>query len=203
MLTFAAYGDYFTDDWYAELGLSYGHAWNDSQRMNSGSVYEADYDSDLIGSWLEGGYVFPMSDSFNLEPYGRATYIHGEHGGYTETGTGISKATVEDHSTDNLISELGLRGVNDWTLEGESVIRLSLFAGWRQEWLDNVISVNTSIMGLGQEARSPEADSSALVLGVDGDWYINDAWSIGIQYKPTFSGNWQNHAINGSASFRF
>jgi len=203
MLTFAAYGNYFTDNWYAELGLSYGIAWNESQRIDTlGDSYDGEYDSVLLGTWLEGGYVFSMNASFNLEPYGRLSYVHGEHDGYTESGM-LAPMTVEDHSTDNLITELGLRVVKDLALENKGLIQFSLSAGWRQEWLDNVISVNTSVLGVDQKTHSPDADRSAFVLGMNGDWHITPACSLGVQYEPTFSGNWQNHAISGMATFRF
>jgi len=80
---------------------------------------------------------------------------------------------------------------------------MTALLGWRQEWLDDIITVNTSVMGISQQARSPSADSGALVLGLNADWYINEAWSVGLQYAPTFSGNWQNHAVNGSLTFKF
>jgi len=199
------YGNYFKDNWYTEFGLSYGRSGNDTRRIDTaGGVYDGDYDSDLFGSWFEGGYAFEISPSFTLEPYGRMAYIHGEHDGYTERAvTGTAPMVVSSSSSDNLITELGLRASNDWTFENESIFRLGFFAGWRQEWLDDVISVNTSLLGINQKARTPEADSAALILGVDADWYITNAWSIGLRYEPTFSGNWHNHAINGMLKYRF
>jgi len=199
------YGNYFKENWYTEFGLCYGRSGNDTRRIDTASdVYAGDYDSDLFGSWIEGGYAFKISPSFTLEPYGRMAYVHGEHDGYTERAiTGAAPMTVSSSSSDNLITEVGLRASNDWTFENKSIFRLGFFAGWRQEWLDDVISVNTSILGINQKASTPKADSAALILGVDADWYITNAWSIGLRYEPTFSGNWQNHAINGMLKYRF
>jgi outer membrane autotransporter protein len=203
MLNIAAYGDYFTENWYTELGASCGYAKNKSLRIDTaGSRYNGKYDSTMLGIWFEGGHTFAMNDSFGLEPYGRMSYIRGEHDGYTETG-GSGAMTVSDHSTDNFITEFGLRTNKDWSVGTKGKVRMTALVGWRQEWLDDIITVNTSVMGISQQARSPSADSGALVLGLNADWYINESWSVGLQYAPTFSGNWQNHAINGSLIFKF
>ncbi len=87
------------------------------------------------------------------------------------------------------------------TLKGRSP--LGVLAGWRYEHLDNIISVSTGILGINQESSTSDADRSAFVLGLNGNWYLNDAWIIGLEYEPTFSGNWQNQAINGVVSYKF
>ncbi|WP_372794773.1 autotransporter domain-containing protein [Pontiella sp.] len=199
MLILSAYGTCVKDQGYTELGMGFGQSWNEARRTDTiGDRYEGEYDSSLIGMWFEAGYVYDLNENFKLEPYGRVNYIHGEHDGYTESGT-PAPMTVSGSSSDNLPTELGLRGTRAWGAH----FRLALSAGWSHEWLDRNISVNTRVLGIQQQVATPDADRDALVLGCNGEWAVNDQWSVGLEYKPTFSGNWQNHAVNGHLSCRF
>ena len=204
MASMAVYGNWFTDAWYTEAGLGYGHAWSDTTRMDDlMDVYQGDYESDLFGSWIEIGGLMALSDSFHFEPFGRLSYVNAEDGGYTETGAGSAPMTLDDNRTESLETKLGVRGINQWELENNGLLRAGFLVGAQYEWLDNVVVANASLLGANQQVRTPESDRAALMLGFMADWLIADTLSLGIEYAPTFSGNWQNHSVVGSLKYKF
>jgi outer membrane autotransporter protein len=202
MILGSLYGSLFSESWYAEGGVTYAHAGNDADRIATDTQrYTGEFDSDLFGGWLEGGYTFAKGSN-KLEPYARTTYLHGEHDGYTDSG-GTNPMTVDSTTTDNWLTELGVRGIHEWMLENDALVRLALKAGWRQEWLDNNVTADGQILGINVPLESPESDSSALVLGAKADWQITDALVLGIEYEPVISGNWYYHNIAGELSIKF
>ena len=58
-------------------------------------------------------------------------------------------------------------------------------------------------VGYQPAGEKPEADRNAFLPGLESNWLLNDAWSVGVEYKPTFSGNWSNHALNGVLRYAF
>lgn len=196
------YANWFSDTWYSEGGLFYGHSWNDTQRIATDQQrYMGDYDSDLYGMWIEAGRTF-VENGYEMEPYARATYISGNHDGYTDRG-GSDPLSVDSHATDNLLTELGVRGSRSWIMENNDILSLELKAGWQHELLDASISANGSLLGVQQELTSPSSDRNALVLGVKFDWQIRDELNISIEYAPTVSENWRNHAFNAGIGYKF
>jgi len=196
------YGTYFTDTWFAEAGFSYAHAWNDTQRIaTDGQHYTGTYESDLMGLWLEFGYELPVK-TFRVEPYLGNAYLSGNHRGYTDQG-GTAPLSMEANGTDQWQVETGLRGRREWMLSNGDRLSLELKAAWQREMLDNAVSANGSLLGVGQTLRSPETDRDALVLGIKTDWQMNEAFTFSLDYAPTLAKNWHNHSINVTLNYEF
>jgi outer membrane autotransporter protein len=193
-----AYANWFNQTWYVGGGLTYGHAENDVTRIDSvDDRYTGGYDSALVGTWIEAGYTAALGD-FGIGPYGRLSYVHGEHDGYTDTGSGTSALTTEDSNTDNLKSELGMRVNLEWVYQNRSSFIIEVKAGWEHEWADEGVSVNASYLGSTLDIESAQADEDALVLGLRMEWSNGRGFSAGVDYEPTFAGNWHNHAFSGT-----
>jgi uncharacterized protein with beta-barrel porin domain len=202
MFLASLYANWFAENCYSEFGLSYSHAWNEADRMATDAQrYSGDYESDLYGGWLEGGYTMHWKNC-QLEPYARATYMHPRYKEYTDKG-GTAPMRVAAHSSDHLPTELGARTGCNWLFEGYGVIRLEFKAGWRREWLDNNISADGYILGVKIPLESPEADRDALVLGAKADLTITSSIQLGIEYEPVLSDNWFYHNINGELRIKF
>ncbi|WP_372846712.1 autotransporter outer membrane beta-barrel domain-containing protein, partial [Pontiella sp.] len=202
MFMASVYGNWFSETWYADFGLSYGHAWNDTERNAlDWQRYTGDFDSNLLGAWLEGGYTF-LKDGYEIEPYGRVTYVLGMHGSYTDGG-GTQPLSVDSHTSHNLPVELGVRGARNWMLESGGNLRLALRTGLRIELLDNSMDPDGSLIGSDVPLQSPESDAAALVLGLKGDWSVSDRLNLSLEYEPVISGNWFYHNIAGEVSLRF
>lgn len=202
MVVASLYANWFSDAWYAEAGLAYGHAWNDAQRIASDAQrYSGEFDSDLYAGWLEAGYTL-SGETYQLEPYGRTTYVSGHHDGYTDAG-GLNPLTVNDNTTDNWLVEFGARGGREWVLDNGDLIELELRAGLRSELLDTSVGANGSLLGTDVSLTSPESDAHALVLGVRTDWTLSERLQLGVEYEPLLSGNWYSHNISGTVRLQF
>lgn len=198
----SVYANLFSDSWYTDLGLSYAHAWNDTQRVATDTQrYMGEYESDLFGAWIEFGCTL-AGEKFRMEPYARSTYISGNHNGYTDKG-GTNPLTVDDNGTDNWLAEAGLRGRRKWALENGGQLALELKAGWQHELLDATVSANGSLLGVDQTLRSPSADRNALALSANVDWQVRDTLNLSVEYAPTVADNWINHGLNLAIKYRF
>jgi len=198
------YGNWFNESAYCEFGLLYATGDNDTERIDTAlDSYTGNYDSQLFGGWVETGWLARKTENTELEPYVRATYISGSQDAYTDAGSGTAPMSVSANRTDNLQLESGARLTRAWDLKNQKTFRLEFKAGAQCEVLDNGVTVNTQVAGSNQQASSPEADRLALVLGARADLGLTDSLNMGIGYEPTFSGNWQNHAIDFTLKYVF
>jgi len=203
MIMGTVYGSVFDDVKYLEAGVLYAQADNDSQRINTvGDRYMGSYDSALYGGWLEVGYALQQTDDSRLESYIRSSYVSGNHDGFTDTG-GPIPMTVAANGTDNWIIEGGARLSKTAALRNGGFLRGEVKAGLQAELLDNTVSVNTVVAGSNQRPVGPDADRAALVLGLRLDWELNDQLTVGANYEPTLSSNWQNHSLDFSLKYQF
>jgi|GEM_PF-3016807 len=135
------YGNWFTDTWYTEVGLTYGHAQTDTRRKDIANVtYTGDYDSNLYGTWVEVGYTTTYA-GFEAEPFARVSYVYGDHEGFTDSGAGPNTLTTKDTDTNNFKTELGLRLTEEWVFENKSKFLLGVKAAWQHEWADRNVSL--------------------------------------------------------------
>jgi uncharacterized protein with beta-barrel porin domain len=203
MMDIAVYGNYFADKWSAEAGLFYGRAKNKTQRIATDlQLYEANYDSNIYGTWAEVGHLMTES-KHNVEPYVRLSYVTGNHEGYTETSDGLAPLTIDSNRTANLNSEFGARMDRKWMLENEKELHIELKAAWRHEILDDTITINGSILGISQTFQPPTPARNSLVLGIRTDWQLNDTMSFGLEYEPTIASDWYNHSFGGTFKYQF
>jgi outer membrane autotransporter protein len=198
------YANWFTDTWYVDGGVTYGQSDNDVDRIDfKGDKYRGNYDSELFGTWAEVGYTTAHGD-FGLEPYARFSYVYGDHDGFTDEGADDLVMTTDDHETDNFKTELGARMNREWTYEDKSSFLVEVKAAWEHEWADRGVSVNSSYLGdTNLDIDSADADRDALVLGVRVEWSYGDGLSLGVEYEPTISGNWYNHAFSGTVQYNW
>lgn len=203
MFMASLYGNWFTDCSYCELGLFYARADSDTERIDTAlERYTGTYDSTLFGGWIEAGWLVKKTETTELEPYIRSTYVSGTHDGYTDAG-GEFPMKVSANGTDNWELESGARLSREWKMENEMPLRMELKAGVQCELLDNRVKVNTLVAGTSQRASSPDADRAALVFGARVDLGLTDSLNIGAGYEPTFAGNWQNHTFDLRLTIEF
>ncbi len=203
MLMGTVYGNLFDDVKYLEAGLFYAQVDNDTERIDTANNrYTGDYDSTLFGCWIEAGYTIKQTDDSRIEPYIRSSYVSGNHDGFTDAG-GPIPMTVSANGTDNWTIEGGARFSKTMDLKNGGSLLGELKAGLQAELLDNSVGVNTMVAGVNQKANGPDADRAALVLGLRLDWALNEKLTVGANYEPTLSGNWQNHALDFSVKYQF
>lgn len=89
------YGGFEQGAWFADAGLTYGRSDNESRRYIAGTRAEGDYDSELWGLSLLGGYDFDLSQGLLLEPRMAARYSNVQIDGFREQGSSAALAVGE------------------------------------------------------------------------------------------------------------
>ncbi|MGZ0656972.1 autotransporter outer membrane beta-barrel domain-containing protein [Coraliomargarita sp. W4R72] len=199
----AFYANWFTDTWYTEVGLTYGHAETETRRKDVSSIrYTGDYDSNLYGTWVEVGYTTTY-EGLEAEPYARVSYVYGDHEGFTDSGAGPNSLTTKDTNTQNFQTEIGIRLTEEWVFEDDSRFFLGFKAAWEHEWADQNVRLDAEYLGAEINIESAEADRAALVLGIRGEWRSANGLSLGLKYEPSIAGNWMNHAFSGTLQYNW
>lgn len=86
------YGSWEQQAWFVDGNLSLGLADNDSTRHVAGTRAKGDYDSQLYGAALIGGYRYPLQQNLELEPRLGARYNRIESDSYREHGSAAALA---------------------------------------------------------------------------------------------------------------
>lgn len=89
------YGSFEQGAWFADAGLTYGRSDNESRRYIAGTRAEGDYDSELWGLSLLGGYGFDLGQGLLLEPRMAARYSNVQIDGFREQGSSAALAVGE------------------------------------------------------------------------------------------------------------
>ena len=98
------YSGYEQGAWFLDSSLTVGLNHNDSTRTIAGTKAKADYDSQLFGLNVLGGYGFRLDNGVLLEPRVAARYGHVDIDSYREKGS-IAAVRVEDQRYE--VAELG------------------------------------------------------------------------------------------------
>lgn len=170
------YGNYFVDG-----SLTYGASDNSGERHVAGTRAEGDYDSDLLGLNLVGGYAYHLSDGLLIEPRLAARYSNVQIDSYQEKGSSAA-LSVEDQRYE--IAELGagLRVAGSYLLgQGrlEPQAKLMAYHDFAQ---DQASSASTFVLGgtpFVTAGAKPESDSYEAGVGVD---YLLGAFTLGATY---------------------
>ncbi|MFU8019824.1 autotransporter outer membrane beta-barrel domain-containing protein, partial [Pseudomonas aeruginosa] len=75
-------GNYFVD-----ANLSYGLNDNESKRRIASTTAKGDYDSQVLGANVVGGYTYHLNEQFLVEPRLAARYARVDIDGYHEKGS--------------------------------------------------------------------------------------------------------------------
>ncbi len=170
------YGNYFVDG-----SLTYGASDNSGERHVAGTLAEGDYDSDLLGLNLVGGYAYHLSDSLLLEPRLAARYSNVQIDSYQEKGSSAA-LSVDDQRYEVAELGAGLRVAGSYPLgQGRLEPQAKLMA-YHDFAEDQVSSASTYVLGgtpFVTRGANPESDSYEAGVGVD---YLLGAFTLGASY---------------------
>ena len=170
------YGNYFVDG-----SLTYGASDNSGERHVAGTLAEGDYDSDLLGLNLVGGYAYHLSDSLLLEPRLAARYSNVQIDSYQEKGSSAA-LSVDDQRYEVAELGAGLRVAGSYPLgQGRLEPQAKLMA-YHDFAEDQVSSASTYVLGgtpFVTTGANPESDSYEAGVGVD---YLLGAFTLGANY---------------------
>ncbi|TLP73958.1 autotransporter domain-containing protein [Pseudomonas nitroreducens] len=178
---FTLYGSFEQGNYFADASLTYGFNDNESKRHIAGTTAKGDYDSDLLGVNLVGGYTYHVNPQFLVEPRLAARYSLVDIDGYREKG---SSAALKVDSQRYEVAELGagvrMAGSFDLgmgTLEPEA--RLMAFHDFAA---DEASSTSTYVLGNTAFVTSgAKAVRNSYEAGVGADYKLG-AVTLGASY---------------------
>lgn len=178
---FTLYGSFEQDNYFVDASLTYGFNDNESKRHIAGTTAKGDYDSDLLGVNLVGGYTYHVSPQFLVEPRLAARYSLVDIDGYREKG---SSAALRVDSQRYEVAELGAGvrmagsfNLGQGTLEPEA--RLMAFHDFAA---DEASSTSTYVLGNTPFVTSgAKAVRNSYEAGVGADYKLG-AVTLGVSY---------------------
>lgn len=178
---FTLYGSFEQGNYFVDASLTYGFNDNESKRHIAGTTAKGDYDSDLLGVNLVGGYTYHVSPQFLVEPRLAARYSLVDIDGYREKG---SSAALKVDSQRYEVAELGAGvrmagsfNLGQGTLEPEA--RLMAFHDFAA---DEASSTSTYVLGSTPFVTSgAKAVRNSYEAGVGADYKLG-AVTLGVSY---------------------
>ena len=188
------YGNWAQNAWFADANLTYGQADNDSRRTISSTRAKANFDSQLLGAELLGGYSFMLQPGAQLEPRVGARYNRVDIDSYHEKGSSAALAVSAQRYE---VGELGagLRLASELNLgAGQLKPELTLMA-WHDLIADQVSS-NSAFLAGGSafvtNGSAPTRDSYQANIGVD---YELGAITLGLGYDYLGKAHYSAHTL--------
>lgn len=178
---FTLYGGYELGNYFVDASLTYGVSDNSSKRHIASTTAKADYDSDLLGLNLMGGYSFQLDNGLLIEPRLAARYSNVKIDGYSEKG---SSAALKTGAQRYEVAELGAGfrlassfGVGRGTLEPQAkLMAYHDFAGDRASSTSTFVLGSTPFVTTGAK---PVRNSYEAGVGAD---YRLGAVTLGVSY---------------------
>lgn len=196
------YGNWAQNAWFADASLTYGQADNDSRRTISSTRAKANFDSQLLGAELLGGYSFMPQPGVQLEPRVGARYNRVDIDSYHEKGSSAALAVSAQRYE---VGELGagLRLANELNLgAGQLKPELTLMA-WHDLIADQVSS-NSAFLAGGSafvtNGSAPTRDSYQANIGVD---YELGAITLGLGYDYLGKADYSADTFNAKVRYDF
>lgn len=196
------YGSWEQLAWFVDGNLSLGLADNDSTRHVASTRAEGDYDSQLYGAALIGGYRYPLQPNLELEPRLGARYNRIDSDSYREHGSSAALA-VDDQRFEAGELGAGIRLAGLLPLgEGQLKPQLTLMA-WHDLIADQGSQSSSFLVGGSPFITSgsePTRDSYEARLGVD---YELGAVTLGLGYDYLGKADFSSDTLSAKLRYDF
>lgn len=172
-------GNYFVD-----ANLSYGLNDNESKRRIASTTAKGDYDSQVLGANVVGGYTYHLNEQFLVEPRLAARYARVDIDGYHEKG---SSAALKVDSQRYEVAELGagVRVAGDFQVGNGNLQPQAKLMAYHDFAADEAQSTSTFVLGgTPFVSQGAKAVRNSYEAGVGADYHLG-AVTIGISYDYT------------------
>ncbi|HBO1367541.1 TPA: autotransporter outer membrane beta-barrel domain-containing protein [Pseudomonas aeruginosa] len=172
-------GNYFVD-----ANLSYGINDNESKRRIAGSTAKGDYDSQVLGANVVGGYTYRLNQQFLVEPRLAARYARVDIDGYHEKG---SSAALKVDSQRYEVAELGagVRVAGDVLVGNGNLQPQAKLMAYHDFAADEAQSTSTfTLGGTPFVSQGAKAVRNSYEAGVGADYHLG-AVTVGVSYDYT------------------
>ncbi|WP_174804020.1 autotransporter-associated beta strand repeat-containing protein [Martelella limonii] len=190
----------------SDFGMAY--TWHDvtaDREIDFSTLSERErgtYDAGTFQVYGDLGYTFAITDSFQIEPYVDASYIHQQSGSFTEAG-GVAALFHPESEMDTWFTTVGVRSAWEFRL-GEYQSRLTAAAGWRAGFGDlnpaeQVAFDGGDVFGI---TGAPLAKNQGIV-SVGFETQFTDKVSVGLNYTGQFGGGNESQNVSARLNIRF
>jgi outer membrane autotransporter protein len=172
-------GNYFVD-----ANLSYGLNDNESKRRITSTTAKGDYDSQVLGANVVGGYTYHLNEQFLIEPRLAARYARVDIDGYHEKG---SSAALKVDSQRYEVAELGagVRVAGDFQVGNGNLQPQAKLMAYHDFAADEAQSTSTFVLGgTPFVSQGAKAVRNSYEAGVGADYHLG-AVTIGVSYDCT------------------
>ncbi|GLU37604.1 autotransporter outer membrane beta-barrel domain-containing protein [Pseudomonas sp. NBRC 100443] len=172
-------GNYFVD-----ANLSYGINDNESKRRIVGTTAKGDYDSQVLGANVVGGYTYHLNDQVLVEPRLAARYARVDIDGYHEKG---SSAALKVDSQRYEVAELGagVRVAGNFQVGNGNLQPQATLMAYHDFAADEAQSTSTfTLGGTPFVSQGAKAVRNSYEAGVGADYHLG-AVTVGVSYDYT------------------
>lgn len=204
----ALYGSYAVEDFYATATLSAGSTSHDGQRSivvgATSTPVTSRHDAKLLSATLGAGLPRRAGDGW-LDPFVNLRYTRVKEDAFTENGSGAALA-VDARSTRTLLSELGLRWTQPFTVSGNARLMPEASAAWLHDFghgsrLVQAAYVDAPDAGFAVEGQRIERNGLRLGLGVT--YRSSGGLSSVLRYAAEIRPGYRAHGLVGELRYEF
>ncbi|HHH9441349.1 TPA: autotransporter domain-containing protein [Pseudomonas aeruginosa] len=187
---------------FVDASLTYGKNDNESKRHIAGTTAKADYDSDLFGINVLGGYGFNVGDGYIVEPRAALRYSNLKIDGYNEKG---SSAALSVDGQRIEVAELGagVRFAKDFAISNGTLKPELTLMTYHDFAADQANTTSAFLLGgspFVSNAAKPTRDSYEAGLGAD---YSVGAVTVGASYNYLSKADFDANTIVLKARYDF
>lgn len=196
------YSSFSLDRWFADSSITYSKNDNTSKRNVVGTVAKGDYNSDMLGVSIEGGYTFGLTPAVALEPLAALRYAAVNVDSYDEKGSSAA-LSIGSQRYESVEAGLGVRVKGTFPL-GNGTIKPEVklmayhdFAG------DQAASTSTYVLGgsaFTTNGASPARDTYQ--AGIGGSYEIGSL-TFGATYDYTAKNGFNADTFTGKVRYDF
>lgn len=176
------YGGYEVGNYFVDGSLTYGMNDNQSKRYIASTTAKGDYDSDVLGLNLVGGYAYHISDALLIEPRVAARYSQVNIDRFREKGSSAALA-VEDQRYEVAELGLGVRFAGSLAAGQGTLKPHAKLMAYHDFAADQVSSTSSFVLGgtpFVSKGSDPVRNSYEAGVGAD---YSLGALTLGLAYE--------------------
>lgn len=204
---FAIYGDKQFGAFALRSGINYTwHRINTSRVINDEIKFyqhEAKYSAHSQQLFTEAGYNIKNA-GVNIEPYFHLAYLNFTHNKMMEKGSEAALHADSQH-TDKVISTLGLRVNNQWSLSNKKLLALYSELGWQHQYsqLNNAMGLRFNSAANEFTINSTPFSRESMIFKVGTKLDLSKNANLSLHYSGLLSKNHQDNSINAGLSWHF
>ncbi len=204
----SVYGSVFSEQWYADMALSYG--WHDFSNIRAvqiggmDGIATSEHDGEALSTYIEGGYNFYVED-WLLQPYAAMRFSCLDEESYREERLNGANLYVDGRTTQSLVSDLGMRilhpfKLNDWVMIPEGMV------AWDYDFnIDDrrLTAAFDSAPTLKFSTEGSEVEQHGLLAGFGLTMFANKSFNLSIDYAGEFREHYTAHTFTGGLRIEF